>query len=72
MTPPLRRFFRTPSFAVAMHGAPAPEPVEEPAHAEAPPTVATPPTGGEWTIGIVFVLAALALVAWIGWTIAML
>ncbi len=31
-----------------------------------------PPTSGEWAIGIVFVLAALGLVAWIGWTIARL
>lgn len=58
--------------AVAMHGAAAPEPVEEPTHTEPPPAVPLPPTAGEWTIGIVFVLAALALVAWIGWTLAML
>ncbi len=31
-----------------------------------------PPTAGEWAIGILFVLAALGLVAWIGWTIWML
>jgi hypothetical protein len=50
------------------------EPAPEPAHDEAPPPAPAPvpPTAGEWTIGIVFVLAALALVAWIGWTIATL
>ncbi len=31
-----------------------------------------PPTPGQWAIGIGFVLAALALVAWIGWTVATL
>ncbi|HYM38968.1 MAG TPA: hypothetical protein VEY12_02335 [Thermoplasmata archaeon] len=42
----------------------------EPAHTEAPPPAPETPTAGEWTIGVVFVIAALALVAWIGWTIA--
>ena len=49
------------------------EPVPEPASAVAAPAPAPPaPTAGEWTIGIVFVLAALGLVAWIAWTIASL
>lgn len=37
-----------------------------------PPAAPPPPTAGEWAIGIVFVLAALAVVALIGWTIWML
>lgn len=34
-----------------------------------PPAAPEPPTAGEWTIGIAFVLAALALAALIGWSI---
>jgi len=49
-----------------MHAEPAPE---APHPAPAPPAP-EPPTGGEWTIGIVFVLAALGLVAAIAWAIA--
>lgn len=35
-----------------------------------PPSAPPPPTAGEWAIGIVFVLAALGLVAAIAWAIA--
>lgn len=48
------------------------EPAREPAHGEAPPPAPERPTAGEWAIGVAFVLAALALVAWIGWTLWML
>ena len=69
MTRDLRRFFWLSSLAHPMHA----EPVPEPASAVAAPAPAPPaPTAGEWTIGIVFVLAALGLVAWIAWTIASL
>ncbi len=51
-----------------MHTEPEPEHVA----LALPPASPPPPTGGEWAIGIVFVLAALALVALIGWTIWML
>ena len=44
----------------------------EPTHTDALPPTVEPPTAGEWTIGIAFVLAALGVVAWIGWTIARL
>jgi hypothetical protein len=37
-----------------------------------PPSAPPAPAAGEWAIGIVFVLAALGLVAWIAWTIASL
>ncbi len=48
------------------------EPAEE--HAPVPPPLTYPEAkgAGEWAIGIAFVLAAIALVAWIGWTIWML
>ncbi len=68
MTAAERRFFRRAPFASAMPAEPEPEHL---AYA-LPPAAPAPPTGGEWAIGIVFVLAALALVAWIGWTIASL
>ena len=55
-----------------MRDAAAADHVEEPVHTVAPPSAPTPPAAGEWAIGIAFVLAALALVAWIGWTIARL
>lgn len=48
------------------------EPEEEHKVLAMPPSPPPPPTGGEWAIGTAFVLAALALVAWIGWTIAQL
>ncbi len=35
-----------------------------------PPAAPEPPTAGEWAIGIVFVLAALGVVAMIGWALA--
>ncbi len=44
----------------------------EPATGHAPPEApppAEPPSAGEWAIGIGFVLAALALVAYIGWSL---
>ncbi len=53
-----------------MHAEPEPEPKAY-ALPEQPPPPA-PPTAGEWAIGIVFVLAALTIVALIGWTIAQL
>ncbi len=37
-----------------------------------PPAAPPPPSAGEWAIGIVFVLAALGLVALIAWSIARL
>ena len=51
------------------------EPQVHAEHSEAPspaPAFGTYPeakTSGEWAIGIVFVLAAVALVAWIAWTL---
>lgn len=36
---------------------------------QAPPEVPSPPTAGEWTIGIAFVLAALATVVAIAWVL---
>jgi len=44
------------------------EPATGHASPEAPPPV-EPPSAGEWAIGIGFVLAALALVAYIGWSL---
>ena len=57
-----------------MHAEPAPEPVPQAAAdhlAYALPETPPPerPTAGEWVIGIVFVLAALAIVAGIAWAI---
>ncbi len=49
-----------------MHAEPEPEHL---AYA-LPPAAPAPPTAGEWAIGIVFVLAALGLVAAIAWAIA--
>lgn len=46
------------------------EPVEEPKAYALPPSPPAPPTSGEWSIGILFVLAALGLVAAIAWAIA--
>lgn len=48
------------------------EPETEEAHQALalPPAAPSPPTAGEWAIGILFVLAALGLVAWIAWTLA--
>jgi len=62
---PLRRFLCASGFAVPMHA----EPEEEPKALALPPAAPAPPTAGEWAIGIVFVLAALAVVALIGYTI---
>ncbi len=50
-----------------MHVEPEPEHL---ALALPPASAVEPPTGGEWAIGIVFVLAALAVVALIAWSIA--
>ncbi len=45
----------------------------EPKALAMPPSIASaPPTAGEWTIGIIFILATLALVALIGWSIWMM
>lgn len=33
------------------------------------PPAPEPPTAGEWTIGIAFVLGALGFVAWVGWAV---
>ncbi len=52
-----------------MHDQVPPEPAPEAAHAGIPPPASEPPTAGEWAIGVLFVLAALGLVAWIGWAI---
>ena len=38
-------------------------------HAESPPNAPPGPSGAEWAIGIGFVLAALALVGYIGLTL---
>ncbi len=46
------------------------EPEEEPKALAMPPAAPPPPTAGEWAIGILFVLAAVGLVALIAWTIA--
>ena len=60
-----------------MPAEPAPEPTSQPATAHrayALPQTPTPerPSGGEWAIGIVFVLAALAIVALIALAITRL
>jgi hypothetical protein len=52
--------------AVVMHE----EPESEHQALALPPAAPPPPTPGEWAIGIVFVLAALGMVAWIAWAIA--
>jgi hypothetical protein len=46
------------------------EPAEEPKALALPPAAPEPPTPGEWAIGILFVLAAVALVGLIAWAIA--
>ncbi len=48
------------------------EPDQEHMALALPPSAPPPPTAGEWAIGIVFVLAALGLVAAIAWAIAAL
>ena len=58
-----------------MHAQSAPgetgESPPEPLAYALPPTPPTErPTAGEWAIGIAFVLAALAIVAGIAWTVA--
>ncbi len=55
-----------------MHAEPAPVPADAEHLAYAlpePPPAPEPPTAGEWAIGIVFVLAALGIVAAIAWSI---
>ena len=52
-----------------MHEPPAHEPAPEPKAYALPPAAPERPTAGEWAIGIVFVLAALAIVAAIAWAI---
>ncbi len=51
-----------------MHAEPEPEHLA----LALPPSAPEPPTAGEWAIGIVFVLAALGIVAAIAWAIAAL
>lgn len=67
MIAPLRRFFNAPAIAASMHAVSSEEPAPAPTS-----TYPEAKTAGEWAIGTLFVLAAVALVALIALAIAQL